>query len=154
MPVHGLRLRLRVVRLSSRERSKRPLIRVNCAAIPRELFESEFFGHVKGSFTGALKDRVGRFELADGGTIFLDEVGEIPLDIVILFDLLGYFVCGCQLPTTSKKPDTSHRASLMMEPSSEPYTETERLERDRINIMAAKIFHFLIYYSCENSMHF
>jgi transcriptional regulator with GAF, ATPase, and Fis domain len=62
-------------------RHKRPLIRVNCAAIPRELFESEFFGHVKGAFTGALKDRTGRFELADGGTIFLDEVGEIPMEL-------------------------------------------------------------------------
>ncbi|AEQ52395.1 sigma 54-interacting transcriptional regulator [Pelagibacterium halotolerans] len=62
-------------------RSERPLIRVNCAAIPRELFESEFFGHVKGAFTGALRDRIGRFELANGGTIFLDEVGEIPLDL-------------------------------------------------------------------------
>ena len=66
------------------ERSRRsgaPMIRVNCAAIPRELFESEFFGHVKGSFTGAVKDRAGRFELADGGTLFLDEVGEIPLEL-------------------------------------------------------------------------
>lgn len=63
------------------DRSDRPLIRVNCAAIPHELFESEFFGHVKGSFTGAVKDRAGRFELADGGTIFLDEVGEIPLNL-------------------------------------------------------------------------
>ena len=63
------------------ERSARPLIRVNCAAIPHELFESEFFGHVKGAFTGAIKDRAGRFELADGGTIFLDEVGEIPLNL-------------------------------------------------------------------------
>jgi len=62
-------------------RSGRPLIRVNCAAIPRELFESEFFGHVKGAFTGALRDRIGRFELADGGTLFLDEVGEIPLEL-------------------------------------------------------------------------
>ena len=61
------------------DRSERPLIRVNCAAIPAELFESEFFGHVRGSFTGAVKDRAGRFELADGGTIFLDEVGEIPI---------------------------------------------------------------------------
>ena len=63
------------------ERYARPLIRVNCAAIPRELFESEFFGHVRGAFTGAIKNRTGRFELADGGTIFLDEVGEIPLEL-------------------------------------------------------------------------
>lgn len=61
-------------------RSKRPLIRVNCTAIPHELFESEFFGHTKGAFTGAVAERIGRFELADGGTIFLDEVGELPLD--------------------------------------------------------------------------
>ena len=63
------------------ERHGHPWIRVNCAAIPRELFESEFFGHVKGAFTGALKDRTGRFSLANGGTIFLDEVGEIPLEL-------------------------------------------------------------------------
>ena len=66
------------------ERSNRAdhsLVKVNCAAIPRELFESEFFGHVKGSFTGALKDRIGRFQLAHQGTLFLDEVGEIPLEL-------------------------------------------------------------------------
>ncbi|MBY0381100.1 MAG: sigma 54-interacting transcriptional regulator [Xanthobacteraceae bacterium] len=62
-------------------RQDRPLIRVNCAAIPRELFESEFFGHAKGAFTGALRDRIGRFGLASGGTLFLDEVGEIPLEL-------------------------------------------------------------------------
>ena len=62
-------------------RANGPLVKVNCASIPHELFESEFFGHVKGSFTGAHRDRVGRFQLADGGTIFLDEVGEIPLDL-------------------------------------------------------------------------
>ncbi|MBL8865812.1 MAG: sigma 54-interacting transcriptional regulator [Planctomycetia bacterium] len=62
-------------------RAGKPLIKVNCAAIPRELYESEFFGHLKGSFTGATRDRVGRFELADGGTLFLDEIGEIPLDL-------------------------------------------------------------------------
>jgi DNA-binding NtrC family response regulator len=62
-------------------RKDKPLVRVNCASIPRELFESEFFGHVRGSFTGAVRDRAGRFETAEGGTIFLDEVGEIPLDI-------------------------------------------------------------------------
>jgi transcriptional regulator with GAF, ATPase, and Fis domain len=62
-------------------RRERPLIRVNCASIPRELFESEFFGHVKGAFTGALRDRAGRFHAAEGGTLFLDEVGEIPLEL-------------------------------------------------------------------------
>jgi transcriptional regulator with GAF, ATPase, and Fis domain len=62
-------------------RSQQPLIRVNCASVPRELYESEFFGHAKGSFTGAIKDRAGRFEAADGGTLFLDEVGEIPLEL-------------------------------------------------------------------------
>jgi PAS domain S-box-containing protein len=62
-------------------RADRPLVRVNCASIPRELFESEFFGHQKGSFTGAVRDRAGRFQVADRGTLFLDEVGEIPLDL-------------------------------------------------------------------------
>jgi PAS domain S-box-containing protein len=62
-------------------RSDHPLVKVNCASIPKELFESEFFGHVKGAFTGAHRDRIGRFQLADGGTIFLDEVGEIPLEL-------------------------------------------------------------------------
>ncbi|HEY7772844.1 MAG TPA: sigma 54-interacting transcriptional regulator [Marinagarivorans sp.] len=62
-------------------RSERPLVRVNCAAVPAELFESEFFGHCKGAFSGAFTDRTGRFELADGGTLFLDEVGELPLEL-------------------------------------------------------------------------
>ena len=62
-------------------RSAAPLVKVNCASIPEELFESEFFGHVKGAFTGAHRDRVGRFQLADGGTIFLDEIGEIPIEL-------------------------------------------------------------------------
>jgi len=62
-------------------RAARTLVRVNCASIPRELFESEFFGHQKGSFTGAVRDRAGRFQVADRGTLFLDEVGEIPLDL-------------------------------------------------------------------------
>jgi len=62
-------------------RANGPLVKVNCASIPKELFESEFFGHVKGAFTGAYRDRVGRFQLADNGTIFLDEVSEIPLEL-------------------------------------------------------------------------
>ena len=62
-------------------RRQHPLIKVNCGAIPHELFESEFFGHIKGAFTGAIKDRIGRFELAHGGDIFLDEIGEIPLPL-------------------------------------------------------------------------
>jgi formate hydrogenlyase transcriptional activator len=61
-------------------RRARPLVKVNCGAIPAGLVESELFGHAKGAFTGALQKRVGRFELADGGSIFLDEIGELPLD--------------------------------------------------------------------------
>jgi len=76
----GKELIARAIHEASR-RSGQPLIRVNCAAIPAELFESEFFGHIRGAFTGAVRDRVGRFELADGGTLFLDEIGEIPLDL-------------------------------------------------------------------------
>ncbi|MDC5702774.1 sigma-54 dependent transcriptional regulator, partial [Acinetobacter baumannii] len=76
----GKELIARAIHQSS-HRKQYPLIRVNCAAIPSELFESEFFGHVKGAFTGAIRDRAGRFELADQGTLFLDEIGEIPLEL-------------------------------------------------------------------------
>ncbi|MBI1921762.1 MAG: sigma-54-dependent Fis family transcriptional regulator [Geobacter sp.] len=65
--------------LSSRHNG--PFVPINCAAIPRELLESELFGHVKGAFTGAVKDRAGKFQLADGGTLFLDEVGDLPVDL-------------------------------------------------------------------------
>ena len=61
-------------------RRERPLVKVNCAALPRDLVESELFGHEKGAFTGATQQRRGRFELADGGTLFLDEAGELPLE--------------------------------------------------------------------------
>jgi formate hydrogenlyase transcriptional activator len=64
-------------------RSKRPFVRVNCAAIPASLIASELFGHEKGAFTGALQRRLGRFEAANGGTIFLDEIGELPMETQI-----------------------------------------------------------------------
>jgi len=62
-------------------RKDRPLVKVNCATLPKDLIESELFGHEKGAFTGAQEQRIGRFELADGGTIFLDEIGELPLEL-------------------------------------------------------------------------
>jgi transcriptional regulator with GAF, ATPase, and Fis domain len=62
-------------------RQDKPLVRVNCASIPKDLYESEFFGHAKGAFTGAIKDRAGRFETAEGGTLFLDEIAEVPLEL-------------------------------------------------------------------------
>ena len=65
------------------QRSSRPFVSVNCAAIPRDLIASELFGHEKGAFTGALQRRLGRFELAEGGTIFLDEIGELPAETQI-----------------------------------------------------------------------
>jgi PAS domain S-box-containing protein len=76
----GKELIARAVHRASRRRHK-PLIKVNCAAIPATLIESEFFGHEPGAFTGATKKRDGRFALAHGGTIFLDEIGELPLDL-------------------------------------------------------------------------
>ncbi len=66
---------------SASARKAKPLIKLNCAALPTNLVESELFGHEKGAFTGALQRRLGRFELADGGTLFLDEIGELPLDV-------------------------------------------------------------------------
>ena len=78
----GKELIARAIHSASKRRDK-PLIKVNCAALPTGLVESELFGHEKGAFTGAIAKRMGRFELADGGTIFLDEIGEIPLDVQI-----------------------------------------------------------------------
>jgi PAS domain S-box-containing protein len=78
----GKELVARAVHAASSRRD-RPFVAVNCGAIPASLIESEFFGHVKGAFTGATAARKGRFALADGGTIFLDEVGELPLDVQV-----------------------------------------------------------------------
>jgi formate hydrogenlyase transcriptional activator len=78
----GKELVARAIHRRSR-RSSRAFVSVNCAAIPRDLIASELFGHEKGSFTGALQRRLGRFELAEGGTIFLDEVGELPMETQI-----------------------------------------------------------------------
>lgn len=76
----GKELLARAVHNISR-RSNRPLVKVNCAALPASLIESELFGHEKGAFTGALMRKIGRFELANGGTIFLDEIGELPIEL-------------------------------------------------------------------------
>jgi DNA-binding NtrC family response regulator len=76
----GKELLARELHRRSRRKDK-PLVPVNCACIPKDLYESEFFGHTKGAFTSAVKDRVGRIEAASGGTLFLDEIGEIPLEL-------------------------------------------------------------------------
>jgi PAS domain S-box-containing protein len=76
----GKELFARAVHSASRRR-ERPLVKVNCGAIPQQLIESELFGHERGAFTGATQRREGRFALADGGTLFLDEIGELPLDL-------------------------------------------------------------------------
>lgn len=76
----GKELIARAIHNSSRRKNK-PLIKINCAAMPSDLIESELFGHEQGAFTGATKNRIGRFKLADGGSIFLDEIGELPLSL-------------------------------------------------------------------------
>ncbi len=73
----GKELIAEAIHYDKEENKRRPFVKVNCASLPDELLESELFGHVKGAFTGAIKDRIGRFQMADGGTIFLDEIGDI-----------------------------------------------------------------------------
>jgi PAS domain S-box-containing protein len=76
----GKELVARAIHKNSK-RSKKPFIKINCASIPENLIESELFGHEKGAFTSAFEKRIGRFEIADGGTIFLDEIGELPVSL-------------------------------------------------------------------------
>ncbi|MAE68890.1 MAG: AAA family ATPase [Gemmatimonadetes bacterium] len=83
------------------ERAKRPLVGINCAALPPSLIESELFGHVKGAFSGATKNRIGRFQAANGGTLFLDEIGEMPLDLQA--KLLRALQEGCFEPVGSDR---------------------------------------------------
>ena len=81
--VTGKELISRAIHQVSKAHRKGPLVNVNCAALPKELMESELFGHEKGSFTGAIAQKIGKFEQANHGTLFLDELGEIPLEVQV-----------------------------------------------------------------------
>ena len=83
-------------------RRNAPFVPINCGAIPKDLLESELFGHRKGAFTGALSDRIGRFEMASGGTLFLDEIGDLPLDMQV--KLLRVLQDRCILPVGASRP--------------------------------------------------
>ncbi len=83
-------------------RRQAPFVPINCGAIPKDLIESELFGHRKGAFTGAVSDRVGRFEMAHGGTLFLDEIGDLPLDMQV--KLLRVLQERCVLPVGASRP--------------------------------------------------
>lgn len=83
-------------------RRQAPFVPINCGAIPKDLIESELFGHRKGAFTGAVSDRVGRFEMANGGTLFLDEIGDLPLDMQV--KLLRVLQDRCVVPVGATRP--------------------------------------------------
>ncbi len=85
-------------------RRQAPFVPINCGAIPKDLLESELFGHRKGAFTGAVSDRTGRFEMAHGGTLFLDEIGDLPLDMQV--KLLRVLQERCVLPVGASRPVT------------------------------------------------
>ena len=96
-------------------RRARTFVPINCAAIPAELLESELFGHEKGAFTGALATRKGRFEIADGGTIFLDEIGDLNPTVQVkllrvlqerVFERVGSYVCTAVMCASSPRPIT------------------------------------------------
>jgi len=127
----GKELIARAIHARSLRKSK-PLVRVNCAAIPADLVESELFGHEKGAFTGATAKRQGRFELADGGTIFLDEVGELSPDVQV--KLLRVLQEGEFEPVGSSR---THRVDVRV---------LSATNRDLAHMMAAGSFREDLYY--------
>ena len=114
-----------------------PFVPINCGAIPRELIESELFGHRKGSFTGAFSDRLGRFELAHGGTLFLDEIGDLPMDMQV--KLLRVLQERCILPVgSSKEVPIDVRVVAATHKKLEAEVEAGRFREDlyyRINVL-------------------
>ena len=114
-----------------------PFVPINCGAIPRDLIESELFGHRKGSFTGAVSDRLGRFELAHGGTLFLDEIGDLPMDMQV--KLLRVLQERCILPVgASKEVPLDVRVVAATHKKLEAEVEAGRFREDlyyRINVL-------------------
>ncbi|MFM7001545.1 MAG: sigma-54 interaction domain-containing protein [Limnohabitans sp.] len=118
-------------------RASGPFVPINCGAIPRELIESELFGHRKGTFTGAVSDRMGRFELANGGTLFLDEIGDLPMDMQV--KLLRVLQERCILPVgASREVAIDVRVVAATHRNLEKEVEAGRFREDlyyRINVL-------------------